>query len=88
MISVFVIGLLEGIISKLVTCKIYGPVSVVRNTSDCRSRGRKFDPGPVPYFCLIDYEIIPTVIILLPLIQEGLLSVTSESMCTKFWLLA
>ena len=26
------------------------PVSAVGNT-DCRSRGHKFDPGPVPYFC-------------------------------------
>ena len=28
------------------------------------------------------------VILLLLLIQEGLLSVTSESMCTKYWLTA
>ena len=34
----------------------------------------------------IYHEIISTVILLLWLIQEGLLSVTSESMCTKFWL--
>ena len=33
-------------------------------------------------FVEIDYEIITTVI------QEGLLSVTSESMCTKYWLTA
>ena len=37
-------------------------------------------------FVEIDHEIISTVILLLPLIQEGLLSVTSESMCTKYWL--
>ena len=65
-----------------------GNVSGNRYESDCRSRGREFDPGPVPYirgdwswnnfyghsppFCWI--------------IQEGLLSVTSESMCTKYWL--
>ena len=48
------------------------------------------DPGvasliPVRYhtFVEIDHEIISTVI---PLIKEGLLSVTSESMCTKYWL--
>ena len=40
-----------------------------------------FDPGPVPYFVEIDHEIISTVILLLPLIQEGLLSVTNKSMC-------
>ena len=36
----------------------------------------------------IDHEIISTVTPLLPLIREGLLSVkvTSESMCTNYWL--
>ena len=34
-------------------------------------------------FVEIDHEIISTVILLL--IQEGLLSVTIESMCTKYW---
>ena len=28
-----------------------GNVSGYRCVSDCRSMGRKFDPGPVPYFC-------------------------------------
>ena len=28
-----------------------GNVSGYRYVSDCRSRGREFDPGPVPYFC-------------------------------------
>ena len=28
-----------------------GNVSDCRYVSDCRSRGHKFDPGPVPYFC-------------------------------------
>ena len=36
----------------------------------------------------IDHEIISTAMLLLPLIQEGLLSVTSESMCMKYWLTA
>ena len=27
-----------------------GSMSGNRCESDCRSRGRKFDPGPVPYF--------------------------------------
>ena len=27
-----------------------GDVSGYRCVSDCRSRGREFDPGPVPYF--------------------------------------
>ena len=53
------------------------------------------DPGvassiPVQSHTLveIDHEIISTVILLLPLIQDGLLSVTSESMCMKHWLTA
>ena len=36
--------------------------------SDCRFRGRKFDPSPVPYICTfveIDHRIISTVILLL-----------------------
>ena len=32
-------------------------------------------------FMEIDCELVSTVILLLPLIQEGLLSVTRESMC-------
>ena len=27
-----------------------GNISDYRCASDCRSRGREFDPGPVPYF--------------------------------------
>ena len=47
-----------------------GPRSAVGNMSgyrcvpDCNSRGREFDPGPVPYFVEIDHEIISTVILL------------------------
>ena len=39
-------------------------------------------------FMEIDHVIISTVFLLLPLIREGLLSVTSESMYTKYWLTA
>ena len=39
-------------------------------------------------FVEIDHEIISTVILLRWFIQEGLLSVTSESMCTNYWLTA
>ena len=34
-----------------VPCSAVGNVSGNRCESDCRSRGREFDPGPVPYFC-------------------------------------
>ena len=40
-----------------------GNVSGYRCEADCRSRGREFDPGPVPYF-RGDHEIISTVILL------------------------
>ena len=39
-------------------------------------------------FVVIDHEMISTVILFLPLIQEGLLTDTSKSMCTKCWLTA
>ena len=35
-----------------------GNVSDCRYLSDCRSKGRTFDPGPVPTFQEIDHEII------------------------------
>ena len=38
-------------------------------------------------FMEIDCEII-SMVMLLPLIQEGLLSVTSRTMCMKYWLTA
>ena len=36
--------------------------STVGNMSDCKSRDREFDPGPVPYF--LDLEIISMAILL------------------------
>ena len=65
-------------------------MSGYRCVSDCRSRGREFDPCPVPYFrgdwsWNYFYGHSPPF---RWFIQEGLLSVTSESMCTKYWLTA
>ena len=40
------------------------------------------------YFMEIGHEIISTAIPSLPLIQEEQLSVTGESICTKYWLSA
>ena len=37
-------------------------------------------------FVKVDYEIFSAVILHLQLIQERLLSVTRESMCTNYWL--
>ena len=60
-----------------------GNVSGYRCVSDCNSRGREFDPGPVPYFR--DWSWNNFYGHSTPFrwfIQEGLLSVTNESMCT------
>ena len=67
-----------------------GNVSDNRCESDCRFSGREFHLGPVPYFCgdrLWNnfYRHSPPFCWI---IQEGLLSVTSKSMCTKNWLTA
>ena len=67
-----------------------GNVSGYRCVSDCRSRGREFDPGPAPYF-RGDWSWNDFYSHSPPFrwfIQEGLLSVTSESMCTNYWLTA
>ena len=52
--------------------------------SDWRPGGRGFNPrrGRLHSFVEIDHEIFSTVILSLPLIQEGQLSVSGERMCT------
>ena len=52
--------------------------------SDWRPGGRGFNPrrGQQHSFVEIDHEIFSTVILSLPLIQEGQLSVSGERMCT------
>ena len=62
------------------------PVSVAHldAPSDWRPGGRGFNPrrGRQHSFMESDHEIFSTVILSLPLIQEGQLSVSSERMCT------
>ena len=55
----------------------------VECASDWRSGGRGFDPRRVRQhsFVEIDHEIFSTVILSLPLIQEGQLSVSGERIC-------
>ena len=52
--------------------------------SDWRPGGRGFNPrrGRQHSFVEIDHEIFSTVILSIPLIQEGQLSVSGERMCT------
>ena len=63
-----------------------GPASVAQldAPSDWRPRGRGFNPrrGQQHSFVEIDHEIFSMVILFLPLIQEGQLSVSGERMCT------
>ena len=63
--------------------------STISSKSDCRSRSRKFEsPLGNVTFMEIDHEIISKVILTLSLIQEGLLSITGEDMCTSTGLTA
>ena len=66
--------------------KVYQPASVARldALSDWRSGGGWFNPrrGRQHSFVEIDHEIFSTVILSLPLIQEGQLSVSGKRMCT------
>ena len=52
--------------------------------SDWRPGGRGFNPhrGRQHFFVEIDHEIFATVILSLPLNQEGQLSVSGKGMCT------
>ena len=52
--------------------------------SNWRPGGRGFNPrrGRQHFFVEIDHEIFSTVILSIPLIQEGQLSVSGERMCT------
>ena len=58
-------------------CIVAGPRSAIGRAPDSQVRGPGFDTrsGNILSF-------------LLPLFQEGQLSVTGESMCTKYWLTA
>ena len=66
--------------------KLPGPASVAQldAPSDWRPGGCGFNPhrGQQHSFVEIDHEIFSTVILSLPLIQEGQLSVSGERMCT------
>ena len=66
--------------------KYWEPASVAQldAPSDWRPGGRGFNPrrGRQHSFVEIDHEIFSTVILSLPLIQEGQLSVSGERLCT------
>ena len=64
---------------------VVAPASVAQldATSDWRPGGRGFNPRPGRRHSFVetDHEIFSTVILSLPLIQEGQLSVSGERMC-------
>ena len=64
--------------------KLPASVAQLDAPSDWRPGGREFNPhrGRQHSFVEINHEIFPTVILSLPLIQEGQLSVSGERMCT------
>ena len=65
-------------------CHWLASVAQLDVPSDWRPGGRGFNPrrGRQHSFVEIDHEIFSTVILSLPLIQEGQLSVSGERMCT------
>ena len=84
-------GFMTGLSISTGSHSTVGNVSGYRCVSDCRSRGASSIPARSHTFVEIDHEII-SMVILPPstewIIQEGFLSVTSKSMCTKYWLTA
>ena len=64
--------------------KVPASVAQLDAPSDWRPGGRGFNPrrGRQHSFVEMDHEIFSTVILSLPLIQEGQLSVSGERMCT------
>ena len=80
------VGKLEAGFQQVQLYKISEPASVAQldASSDWRPGGRGFNPrrGRQHSFVETDHEIFSTVILSLPLIQEGQLSVSGERMCT------
>ena len=67
-----------------VICECFQFMAQLDAPSDWRQGGRGFNPrrGRQHSFVEIDHEIFSAVILSLPLIQEGQLSVSGERMCT------
>ena len=72
-----------GVVFLLKTALVYVFIYLARQL-DWKPGGRGFNPcrGRQHSFMEIDHEIFSTVILSLPLIQEGQLSVSGKRMCT------
>ena len=77
-------GLIVGFVMRWLNLKVPASVAQLDAPSDWRPGGRRFNPrrGRQYSFVEIDHEIFSTVILSLPLIQEGQLSVSGKRMCT------
>ena len=67
---------------------LLGPVALLVASPTADTGVASSIPARSHTFVKIDSEIISTVILLLSLIQESLVSVTNESMCMKYWFMA
>ena len=77
------VQLLPTVVPKIAVL-VANSVGPDENPSDWRPGGHGFNPrrGRQHSFVEIDHEIFSTVILSLPLIQDGQLSVSGERMCT------
>ena len=84
MFSFYIVPAYDLIQKANVKHKLPASVAQLDAPSDWRPGGRGFNPrrGRQHSFVEIDHEIFSTVILSLPLIQEGQLSVSGERMCT------
>ena len=66
----------------ILTVTLPASVAQLDAPSDWRPGGRGFNPRRGRQHSFVEHEIFSTVILSLPLIQEGQLSVSGERMCT------
>ena len=79
-----IVKILNFVINQQVILSLPASVAQSDAPSDWRPGGRGFNPrrGRQNSFMEIDHELFSMVILSLPLIQEGQLSVSGERMCT------
>ena len=80
----YCISMPPSVLARFIKNALPHSISQLDAPSNWRPGGRGFNPrrGRQHSFMEIDHEILSTVILSLPLIQEGQLSVSGERMCT------
>ena len=83
-LTTYCISMPPSVLARFIKNALPHSISQLDAPSDWRPGGRGFNPrrGRQHSFMEIDHEILSTVILSLPLIQEGQLSVSGERMCT------